>query len=80
VFTITHLNAPGLPPPTETYLSGPLFPGTLRITDVSQTDSMVAGTFAFQAAMIPDTTPHRALSGRFRVRYSFQQVYLPGAP
>lgn len=76
LFSVIYLNA-GFPPPMDTWQSSPLFPGTLRITGWNPTDSIVAGTFAFEAATDPDTAAHRTLSGQFRVRYTFQQVFIP---
>jgi hypothetical protein len=50
-------------------------PGSIRISEVNETDSTVAGTFAFEAAADPDTIPHQFLAGHFKVRYSLQTVY-----
>jgi len=70
-------------------LSGPLFDpvfqywtqspgsGTLTVTGLTQNDSLVTGRFSFEAATIPDSVPHRRVSGQFRLRYQFQQVFTP---
>ncbi len=80
VVGIIYTNSPTLPPPSTTYLSTAQEPGLLRITSHNQTDSTVAGTFAFTAVTSPDTAPHLTVSGSFRLRYRFQQVFLPGNP
>ena len=70
-------------------LSGPLFnpvfqywtrstgPGSLTVTGLTQDDSLVTGRFSFEATTIPDSVPHRRVSGQFRLRYRFQQVFTP---
>jgi hypothetical protein len=64
----------------STYLSSAAAPGELRITGISTKDSVVTGSFLFEAAAVPDTAPHRHVSGRFRVRYRTLVVYPPGCP
>lgn len=64
----------------STYLSSSQHPGELRITGISTSDSVVTGSFAFEAAAQPDTAPHHHISGGFRVRYRTQVVYPPGCP
>jgi hypothetical protein len=70
---------PGSPLPVRplVYWSTAVSPGTLRISGFSATDTVIAGTFSFQAAAIPDTAGHHTVTGRFRVRYFTQQVYVP---
>lgn len=80
VVDFVDTNSPTLPPPSTTYLSTAQEPGLLRITAHNKADSTVAGTFAFTAVTSPDTAPHLTVSGSFRLRYTFQQVYLPGKP
>lgn len=70
-------------------LSGPLFNpvfqywtrstglGSLTVTGLTQDDSLVTGRFSFEAATIPDSVPHRRVSGQFRLRYQFQQAFTP---
>jgi hypothetical protein len=53
------------------YMSGSAQPGLLSITAI--TDSLMTGTFTFEGATIPDSTPHRVLTGQFRVRYQVAQ-------
>lgn len=77
VVTIYYTADSTLPPPTTTYFSTPQLPGTLRLTALDQTDSTVVGSFAFTGITTPDTAPHLSLSGSFRLRYTFQQVYPP---
>jgi hypothetical protein len=60
-----------------TWLSDRGTPGLLTITSISRGDSLVSGSFAFEASTHPDTAVHRHVSGTFRVRYSMQTVYLP---
>jgi hypothetical protein len=62
------------------YLSSPQHPGELRITGISTSDSVVTGSFAFEAASQPDTASHHQVSGQFRVRYATQVVYPPTCP
>jgi hypothetical protein len=62
-FKVTRANQPY----PLLYVSGNAQPGLLSITAV--TDSMVAGTFTFEAATIPDSTAHRIVTGQFRLRY-----------
>ncbi len=57
------------------YTSRDEYPGRLHLARLSQGDSVATGRFSFQAATSPDTTAHRALTGSFRVRYRFQQIY-----
>ena len=49
--------------------------GSLTITSIDRADSTVAGRFAFEAALTPDTAPHRHVSGTFRLRLGFVPVY-----
>lgn len=74
-FSLTH-DTTGVPPTSLIYWSNPASPGLLRVTGVTVDDSLVSGDFAFQGATIPDTTAHRNVSGHFRVRYIFQQVFV----
>jgi hypothetical protein len=77
-FSVSQVSA-GVITSTVTYWTRSLNPGWLTIAGATRTDSLVTGTFAFDAVTMPDTAPHRRLTGRFRVRYSFQPVYtVPG--
>ena len=49
--------------------------GSLTIISIDRADSTVAGRFAFEAALTPDTAPHRHVSGTFRLRLGFVPVY-----
>ncbi len=62
---------------TLVFLTDSLLTGSLSISGFDRTDSIVAGRFAFEAATSPDTAGHRRLSGRFRIRYHFQPVFVP---
>ena len=67
--------------PFLTYTSRDEYPGYLTVARLSLGDSVATGRFSFQAATSPDTTAHRAVTGSFRVRYRFQQIYtLDAAP
>ncbi len=55
-------------------------PGTLHISAVDRSDSVLTGTFAFDAATIPDTAPRHHLAGRFKVRFTLQPVYVVACP
>jgi Family of unknown function (DUF6252) len=61
---------------TQVYRSLAASPGYIHITSINRQDSIVAGTFAFEAALKPDTAPHRSLSGSFRLRLGFVPVYV----
>ncbi|HUL04545.1 MAG TPA: hypothetical protein VLV16_15090 [Gemmatimonadales bacterium] len=52
------------------YFSVDARPGMVTVDAVSTTDSVLVGTFAFEAAPMPDTSAHRMLTGQFRVRYT----------
>ena len=77
-FTVSQVSG-GFVTSTVSYWTRPGNPGLLTIAGATPTDSLVSGTFAFEAATIPDTLPHRHLSGQFRVKYTVQPVYtVPG--
>jgi len=59
------------------YWTQPQGSGTLTVTGLTQDDSLVTGRFSFEAATIPDSVPHRRVSGSFRLRYQFQPVFTP---
>jgi len=56
---------------TISYISIDARPGLVSVDAVNATDSVLAGSFTFEAARLlpPDTGAHRMLSGTFRVRY-----------
>ena len=56
--------------PPVTYFSSDARPGVLTIDGVSSSQGLVAGTFAFEASLTPDTSAHRVVNGQFLVRYS----------
>ena len=62
------------------WFTGADSPGTLHINTVDQSDSVLTGTFAFNAATIPDTAPHHHLAGQFKVRFSLLQVFTVDCP
>ncbi|HUL04546.1 MAG TPA: hypothetical protein VLV16_15095 [Gemmatimonadales bacterium] len=66
-FSKQTIGAPSLPLP---YLSSDANPGVASVDGVNRSDSLIAGTFAFEAAQIPDTGAHHVLSGAFLVRYT----------
>jgi hypothetical protein len=72
-FSVYRLNGIVRDRPLQ-YSSGSAQPGLLSITGVSNTDSLITGTFSFEGATIPDSTPHHVLTGRFRLRYEVVQV------
>jgi hypothetical protein len=78
-FTVSQ-TAGGTLVSTVVYWSEARNPGSLSITEVDRTDSVVTGRFAFEAAMAPESAPHRHVSGHFRIRFVFQSVYTQGAP
>ncbi len=59
------------------YWTSAQHPGRVLISAINTSDSLVTGTFAFEAA--PEAAPGsvRRLSGRFRIPYIHQQVYTP---
>jgi hypothetical protein len=59
------------------FLSDSLTPGMLSITSLRRSDSLVAGSFAFEASTLPDMPPHHQITGHFRVRYTLQTVIVP---
>ena len=62
------------------WFTGADSPGTLHINAVDRSDSVLTGTFAFDAATIPDTGVRHHLAGQFKVRFSLQQVYTVDCP
>lgn len=75
LFSRTH-TVPGALPTTQSYWSTSTSPGRLTIYGLTTSDSLITGSFTFKAVAIPDTAPPYILSGQFRVRYTFQQVYV----
>jgi hypothetical protein len=71
----TH-TVPGSLPVTQSHWSMLTAPGRLTIHGITTSDSLITGSFAFEAAAIPDTAVHRMLGGYFRVRYTMQPVYV----
>ncbi len=59
------------------YLTRSTTSGTLTISSLRRSDSLIAGSFAFESSLLPDTVPHRQVTGHFRVRYTMQTVFLP---
>jgi len=56
---------------TISYISIDAHPGLVSVDAVNTTDSVLAGSFTFEAARLipPDTGAHPMLSGQFRVHY-----------
>jgi hypothetical protein len=75
-FSVFDLSGP-LFDPVFQYWTQPQGSGTLTVTGLTQDDSLVTGRFSFEAATIPDSVPHRRVSGSFRLRYQFQPVFTP---
>lgn len=69
-FSVYRVNG-GLP---LYYNSGSAQPGLPSITSVNSTDSIMTGTFTFEGATNPDSTPHHVLTGQFRIRDEVAQV------
>ena len=88
-FTLADTSSPAFGAFTVSSLTGPLWQpilqfwthaqgsGTATVTGLTEDDSLVTGRFSFEAATIPDSVPHRQVSGQFRLRYQFQQVFTP---
>lgn len=76
-FSSVHINGNVVTGDPVTWRSDRGKPGILNITSISRSDSLVSGSFAFEASTHPDTTVHRHVSGTFRVRYSMQTVFVP---
>lgn len=75
-FSVSRI-AGGVVQSTTVYLTHASPAGTVTITHLDRTDSTVAGTFAFEAALTPDTAPHRHVTGSFRLRLAFVPVFVP---
>lgn len=75
-FSISQVDS-GFITSTLIFLTDSLRNGSLTISGFDRSDSVVAGRFSFEAAASPDTAGQRRLSGRFRIRYRFQPVFVP---
>lgn len=73
-FAILQISG-GVVTATTVYRSLASVPGTVTITRLNRADSTVSGTFAFEAALTPDTAPHRHIAGSFTLRLGFVQVF-----
>jgi Family of unknown function (DUF6252) len=73
-FSISQISG-GVVLATQVYHSQAASPGYVLVTSLNRQDSTVAGTFAFEAALIPDTATHRHVSGSFRLRLGFVPVF-----
>ena len=74
-FVLTHYPVGGLPV-NDPYWTWSRRPGTLTIQGLTGTDSVMFGSFAFEAASTPSGLSQRRLTGQFRVRYEFQPVFV----
>ncbi len=61
---------------SQVYLTGQPA-GVRQVTGFDRTDSVITGSFSFEAATTPDTAVYRRLMGQFRLRWTFQQVFTP---
>jgi hypothetical protein len=76
-FVLTHYPVGGLPV-NDPYWTWTRRPGTLTIQGATSTDSIMFGSFTFEAAPTPSgLSPHR-IAGQFRIRYEFQPVFVVG--
>jgi hypothetical protein len=74
-FALTHNPVGGLPV-IDLYRTWSRRPGTLTLQGVTTTDSVMYGSFAFEAALTPSGLNAHRVSGQFRLRYEFQPVFV----
>jgi hypothetical protein len=75
-FAISQING-GMVVATTVYRTIAAIPGAVTISRLNRSDSTVSGSFAFEAALTPDTAPHRQLRGSFVLRLGFVEVFPP---
>lgn len=77
VFTMTHYPVGGLPV-TDPHWTWSGRPGTLTLQGVTSTDSVMFGSFTFEATAAPSGLDAHRVTAQFRLRYEFQPVYVVG--